>query len=42
MIIGGVVVGVVWIMAYYGKLMDFISRIFNKSKETSKKLNDND
>jgi hypothetical protein len=42
MIIGGVVVGVVWIVAYYGKLMDFISRIFNKSKETSKKLNDND
>ena len=42
MIIGGVVAGFIWIIAYYGKLMDFISKIFNKSKETSKKLNDND
>ena len=30
MIIGGVVAGFIWIIAYYGKLMDFISKIFNK------------
>tara|TARA_B100001996_G_C18631353_1_gene581886 strand:- start:702 stop:947 length:246 start_codon:yes stop_codon:yes gene_type:complete len=42
MIIGGVVAGFIWIIAYYGKFMDFISKIFNKSKETSNKLNDKD
>lgn len=41
-IIGGVVAGFIWLIAYYAKFIDSISRIFNKMKKGYKDLNDKD
>ncbi len=42
MIIGGFVAGFITLVAYYGKFMNFISNLFDRSKKTSDKPNDNE
>ncbi|MBH44946.1 MAG: hypothetical protein CL907_05035 [Dehalococcoidia bacterium] len=42
MIIGGFVAGFITLIAYYGKFMNFISNLFNRSKKMSGKSNDSE